>query len=51
MNMAEIRHFTGLRGTLTRDAPLAKYTTWRAGGRAGAALFDEWRELADRTPY
>jgi UDP-N-acetylmuramate dehydrogenase len=34
MNMAEIRHFTGLRGTLTRDAPLAKHTTWRAGGRA-----------------
>jgi UDP-N-acetylmuramate dehydrogenase len=34
MMMNEPPHFTGLRGTLTRDAPLAKYTSWRAGGPA-----------------
>ncbi len=34
MMMHEPRHFTGLRGTLTRAAPLAKHTSWRAGGRA-----------------
>jgi UDP-N-acetylmuramate dehydrogenase len=34
MNMAEILHFVGLRGTLTRNAPLAKHTSWRAGGTA-----------------
>ena len=27
-------HFNGLRGTLSRNAPLARYTTWRAGGAA-----------------
>ena len=26
--------FEALRGTLTRDAPLARYTSWRAGGSA-----------------
>ena len=34
MNMIEPRHFTGLRGVLTFDAPLAQHTSWRAGGRA-----------------
>ncbi len=36
MNMVEARHFDGLRGVLTLDAPLAKHTSWRAGGRADA---------------
>jgi UDP-N-acetylmuramate dehydrogenase len=34
MDMAEPRHFEQLRGTLTHDAPLARYTTWHAGGPA-----------------
>lgn len=34
MMMHEPLHFTGLRGTLTRDASLARYTSWRAGGAA-----------------
>jgi UDP-N-acetylmuramate dehydrogenase len=34
MMMTEPRLWTGLRGTLTRDASLAKYTSWRAGGTA-----------------
>ncbi len=34
MDMAETRHFRDLRGELAADAPLAKYTSWRAGGRA-----------------
>ena len=34
MNMADVLHFERLRGTLARDAPLARYTTWRAGGNA-----------------
>ena len=34
MMMHEPLHFTGLRGTLARDEPLAKYTSWRAGGAA-----------------
>ncbi len=34
MMMAEPLHFTGLRGSLTHDAPLAKHTSWRAGGAA-----------------
>jgi UDP-N-acetylmuramate dehydrogenase len=34
MNMVEPRHFTGLRGNLALDAPLAKHTSWRAGGGA-----------------
>ena len=37
MNMIEPRHFTGLRGVLTRAAPLAPHTTWRAGGAADLA--------------
>ena len=34
MNMSEPVHFTALRGILERDAPLARYTSWRAGGPA-----------------
>jgi UDP-N-acetylenolpyruvoylglucosamine reductase len=34
MMMHEPLHFTGLRGRLARDVPLAKYTSWRAGGVA-----------------
>lgn len=34
MNMAETRHFVELRGTLSRDASLARHTTWQAGGVA-----------------
>ena len=37
MNMIEPRHFTGLRGTLTFEAPLAPHTSWRAGGPADIA--------------
>jgi len=32
--MIESRHFTGLRGAIAFDAPLAPHTTWRAGGHA-----------------
>ncbi|MEO8754529.1 MAG: UDP-N-acetylmuramate dehydrogenase [Casimicrobiaceae bacterium] len=32
--MHEPLHFAGLRGRLTRNAPLAKYTSWRTGGPA-----------------
>jgi UDP-N-acetylmuramate dehydrogenase len=34
MMMNEPRQFVSLRGTLTRSAPLARYTTWRCGGPA-----------------
>jgi len=34
MNMVEPKHFNGLRGNLALDAPLAKHTSWRAGGGA-----------------
>jgi len=34
MMMNEPLRFTGLRGTLTRNGALAKYTSWRAGGPA-----------------
>jgi len=37
MNMAETRHFgpfVALRGKLARNAPLARHTTWHAGGAA-----------------
>ena len=36
MMMNEPPHFTGLRGTLTHNASLARYTSWRAGGPADA---------------
>ncbi|MEO8507400.1 MAG: UDP-N-acetylmuramate dehydrogenase [Betaproteobacteria bacterium] len=32
--MSEPLHFAGLRGTLARNAPLARHTSWRAGGAA-----------------
>ena len=34
MMMNEPLHFTGLRGKLAHDAPIAKFTSWRAGGSA-----------------
>lgn len=34
MMMSEPRMFSALRGTLMHDAPLARYTSWRCGGRA-----------------
>jgi UDP-N-acetylmuramate dehydrogenase len=34
MMMNEPTRFVGLRGRLARDVPLAKYTSWRAGGPA-----------------
>jgi UDP-N-acetylmuramate dehydrogenase len=34
MMMHEPTRFVGLRGRLARDVPLAKYTSWRAGGPA-----------------
>ena len=34
MMMHEPLQFAGIRGTLMRDASLAKYTSWRTGGRA-----------------
>ena len=34
MMMTEPLAFTGLRGTLSRDVPLARYTSWRCGGPA-----------------
>ena len=30
--MNEPQSFTALRGTLSRNVPLARYTTWRCGG-------------------
>jgi len=34
MNMVEPKNFNGLRGSLALDAPLARHTSWRAGGGA-----------------
>lgn len=34
MNMSETLRFQGLRGTLRLDEPMARHTSWRAGGRA-----------------
>jgi UDP-N-acetylenolpyruvoylglucosamine reductase len=34
MMMHEPLHFADLRGKLMQDAPLARYTSWRVGGRA-----------------
>ena len=34
MTIAPTQHYKGLRGRLAHDAPLAKYTSWRAGGTA-----------------
>ncbi len=43
MMMNEPLHFEALRGTLARDVSLARYTTWRCGGRA-----DRFYAPADR---
>jgi hypothetical protein len=32
MNMSETLRFQGLRGTLRVDEPMARHTSWRAGG-------------------
>ena len=37
MMMTEPLQFTGLRGSLRRDAPLARHTSWRCGGNAEIA--------------
>ena len=34
MTLAKAHRFKGLRGRIAHDAPLAKYTSWRAGGTA-----------------
>ncbi len=34
MNMADQLRLEGLRGELKLDEPMARYVTWRAGGRA-----------------
>ena len=34
MTLAQTHGFKGLRGRIAHDAPLAKYTSWRAGGTA-----------------
>ena len=37
MNMAEIEKLTGLRGEIKRNEPMARHTSWRAGGCADRA--------------
>lgn len=44
MMMIEPRNFAGMRGKLVRDLSLAKYTTWRCGGRADMAFFPADRD-------
>ena len=44
MMMTEPRAMTGLRGTLEHDASLARYTSWRCGGRADQAYFPADRD-------
>src|SRR5439155_8361024 len=44
MMMHEPLQFAGLRGTLAHDAPLARYTSWRAGGRADALFVPAGRD-------
>ena len=50
MMMNEPLRFTGLRGTLARDAPLARYTSWRAGGRADVLYLPADRDDLARVP-
>ena len=38
MIMTEPLHFTGVRGKLSRDEPLARHTAWRCGGDIGYRL-------------
>jgi len=44
MMMSEPAHFSGLRGVLKRDEPLAKHTTWRCGGKADLAYIPADRD-------
>ncbi len=44
MMMTETLHFTGVRGKLFRELPLAKHTTWRCGGPAEIAFFPADRD-------
>ena len=44
MMMHEPLRFEALRGTLTRDAPLARHTSWRAGGSADVLFMPADRE-------
>jgi UDP-N-acetylmuramate dehydrogenase len=44
MMMLEPLRFTGLRGDLRRNEPLAKHTSWRCGGTADVAFFPADRE-------
>jgi UDP-N-acetylmuramate dehydrogenase len=44
MMMLEPLRFTGLRGELRRNEPLAKHTSWRCGGAADVAFFPADRE-------
>jgi len=48
MNMSETLSFQGLRGTLRLHEPMARHTSWRAGGRA-ARLYQpaDLEDLAD----
>ncbi len=38
MMMREPERWSGMRGTLTRNAPLSRHTSWRAGGAADQAF-------------
>ncbi len=44
MMMLEPLRFTGLRGELRRDEPLARHTSWRCGGAADVAFLPADRE-------
>jgi UDP-N-acetylmuramate dehydrogenase len=44
MMMSEPRRFVPLRGRLARNVPLAKYTSWRAGGPADALFLPADRD-------
>ena len=44
MIMAEPLQFTGMRGTLRRDEPLARHIAWRCGGKADLAYFPADRD-------
>ena len=49
MMMSQPRSFAGTRGKLLRDLPLAKYTTWRCGGRAALGIIHQtWSPVPGR---
>ena len=54
MNMAEIENLTGLRGEIKRNEPMARHTSWRAGGCADHAYvpadFDDMRAFLVSLP-